>query len=96
MKGTFIALLALVAAPALASEEQSTSALGKPIFFGAAPLNEITVDKSTNTGSLAGHAAALAGSAVTPDAEFYCQLPTRAVSGAPPNAANIDGMYTTA
>ena len=94
MKGTLITLFALAAAPALASGLSKNTG-GKSIYVGYAPLNEITVGESVATGSVAGRAAALADSKLATRAtaaEFFCQLPTRDVSGAPANAANIDGM----
>ena len=87
MKATFFTLLALVAAPALAGTT-------KAVWIGS-PAGEITAG-TTAVGSLA--ARALAGSklgARATDAEFFCQLPTRAVSGAPANAANIDGIQAS-
>ena len=90
MKGTFIALLALVAAPALGLEDTT---LGKPILFSSPEMTEIAAGGSAFAGSLAGRAAAaLAENELVARAQFFCQLPTSAVSGAPPNAANIDGM----
>ncbi|MCJ1325016.1 hypothetical protein MMC10_001678 [Thelotrema lepadinum] len=97
MKGTLITLFALAAAPALASGLSKNTG-GKSIYVGYAPLNEITVGESVATGSVAGRAAALADSKLATRAtaaEFFCQLPTRDVSGAPANAANIDGVCVT-
>ena len=84
MKGFLVTLLALVATPALAQ------------------VGEIAA-RSPYAGSLAGRAAteiqqgsaeAAAPEAVEPGVTF-CRLPTSAVSGAPPAAANIDGMSTS-
>ena len=86
MKATFFALLALVAAPALAVEIVD----GKP-FYAGVPTGEINAPTTPYTGSVAGRALAAPLNNRAADAEFFCQLPTAAVSGAPANAANIDG-----
>ena len=90
MKGSLITLFALVAAPALALEEITA---GRTVYAApASGFEEIAVDKAAYTGSIAGRAAALADSKLAARAEFFCKLPTSAVSGAPRNAADIDGM----
>ncbi|KAL9111903.1 MAG: hypothetical protein Q9227_003753 [Pyrenula ochraceoflavens] len=80
MKASFIAILALVAAPALAQVDE-IAARNPYVGSLAARANEPTEIQSSSDAAAPDAAAA----------QVFCRLPTSAVSGAPPGAANIDG-----
>ncbi|KAL9621760.1 MAG: hypothetical protein Q9160_003878 [Pyrenula sp. 1 TL-2023] len=82
MKATFITILALVAAPALA---QVGEIAARNPYAGSLAGRAATEVQAPADGAQAEDT-----NAVGPNIPF-CQIPTSAVSGAPAGAANIDG-----
>lgn len=83
MKAIFITLLALVAAPALAEFDEIAN---RGVQYSGSLASRATTEIQADGAQAAPDAAP------APDAQTFCRLPTSAVSGAPPGAANIDGM----